>query len=103
MCNALGEATGLGPMEFGILVGFDAEEKLVHLMAMTSNGEIHDHKGAWKDDKTLAFEPLKYKTQGQDATEDLSFTFGSAKEMSFQSVITKADGSKETFEGKSTR
>jgi uncharacterized protein DUF1579 len=102
LCSGKGEATGLGPMEMGLVAGYDPEEKLVRFMIITSGGEFHDHKGVWKD-KDLVFEPLKYTTGGQAMTEDFSFTVVSDKSMSFKSVVTKADGSKETFEGTGTR
>ena len=102
LCSGKGEATGLGPMEMGLVTGYNPEEKLVHFMVITSDGAFHDHKGVWKD-KDLVFEPLKYTIEGQPATEEFSFTVDSPTSMSFHSVTTKADGSKESFEGTGTR
>jgi hypothetical protein len=102
-CAVKGEITGLGPLEMGCLAGYDAGEKVVHFMVISSAGEYHHHKGTWKDDKTLQFEPLKFKNHGQDATEDFGFTWTGPNAMSFKSVVTNADGSKEVFEGSGTR
>jgi len=103
VCTWNGEATGMGPLEAGGLVGYDPVDKVVHFMAITSDGEFHDHKGTWKDDKSLVFEPLKYNSAMGPATEDLRLSFAAANQMSFNSVTTMADGSKVTFEGSGTR
>ena len=102
-CTAKADITGLGPVEMGTLIGYDPEGKVVHFMVISSAGEFHDHMGTWKDDKTLEFQPLKFKNHGQDATEDFGFSFTGPNAMSFKSVTTNADGTKETFEGTGTR
>src|SRR5438045_2964078 len=46
----------LGTLEEASLVGYDPETKAVHMMTVNSMGEFHDHRGAWKDERTLELE-----------------------------------------------
>ena len=88
---------GMGPFEAGFLVGFDPLDKTMHFMAVTSDDELHDHRCKWKDETSLACEPLKAGLGGQPVTEDLSFTFDKDSG-SFKSVTTMKNG-KFIFDG----
>jgi hypothetical protein len=101
-CVMKGDVPGFGKIEANVLVGWDTYSKSVHFMAITSNEEVHDHKCMWKDEKTIACEPLKGGMMGQPITEDLRFTFD-GQNMTFTSVTTMADGKKMSFEGKGKR
>jgi hypothetical protein len=69
------EIPGAGKAEYDYLIGYDVDTKSVHLFAVGSMGEVHDHKGAWKDDKTLVFEPLTASLHGAPLTEAFSMSF----------------------------
>src|SRR5215469_4605949 len=56
-CNNEGQAS-IGPLSESCLLAYDPEGKAVHYMCVTSMGEVHDHKGQWKNDRTIEFEPL---------------------------------------------
>jgi hypothetical protein len=45
----------LGAYEEVDLLSFNRAEKLFHFFAVTNTGASYDHKGKWKDDKTLNF------------------------------------------------
>ena len=38
------------------IIGYDAGGKKVHVFSVTNAGETHDHKGVWKDAKTITLE-----------------------------------------------
>ncbi len=97
-CSAGGSVPGLGKMEASFMMAYDAWSKAVHVMSVTSDDEVHDHKCTWKDDKKLDCEPLKAGMGGQEITEDLSFTI-EGKTLVLKSVTTMKDGSKMVFEG----
>jgi hypothetical protein len=92
----------LGPFAISCLLGANPEDKAVHMMCITSMGEVHDHKGAWKDDKTIEFEPLKYTDHGKPATETVTFTMSDPKSMVFKSTTKTPDGDM-AFEGTGKR
>jgi hypothetical protein len=93
-----------GPLEGEAMVAYDRERKEVHFMAMTSQGEVHDHRCRWKDDQTLDCEPLAASAGGQPLKEALSFGWtAGGKTMTFKSVSTTKDGKALTFEGTGKR
>ncbi len=102
-CAMDGKVPKMGPMGQSCLVGFDPVGGAVHLMCITSMGEVHDHKGAWKDDKTLEFEPYKFTMDGKAATEMVLFSWVEPKLLTFTSIVTLADGSRMTFAGRGKR
>jgi hypothetical protein len=91
----------IGTMELAALFGYDASRKEVHMFSMTSAGEVHDHKGTWKDDKTLDLGTLNYTEGGKPATETLVFTWADPKTLTFKSVTTGEQAS--TFDGAAKR
>lgn len=83
---------GMGPTEYAYLVGYDVDTKLVHLFAVGSQGEVHDHKCTWKDEKTLECEPLKATLGGSPITEEITFSWPDAKTLNLSGKITTKDG-----------
>ena len=67
-------------------------------MCVTSMGEVHDHKGKWKDDKTLEFEPLHAGMMGQQIIETLKWSFPDSHTLAKTSTVTMLDGSSMVFE-----
>ena len=51
-CSYQGK-TALGPTEATLLIGYDEFGKNVHVMAMTSDGEVHDHVCRWKGEAVV--------------------------------------------------
>ena len=103
MCTMKGTLPGFPPEDNGVMVGYDMGGKVVHFMAMTTGGEMHDHKCQWKDEKTLSCDPLAYiAMDGSAATEDLSFSWSDPKTSSFKALIT-VGSMKVTFEGAGKR
>jgi hypothetical protein len=102
-CSGKGTVAGLGRVEDEALVAWDAEAKNVRFVGMSSTGELHDHTCNWKDDNTLACEPLSVTAEGQPATVDLDMKWADAKHMSINETTTMKDGSKIVFEGVAKR
>jgi len=102
LCMNSGKAS-IGLMEESCLLAFDPEGKAVHYMCVTSMGEVHDHKGQWKDNQTIQFEPLRAGLMGQTITETLLWHFSDADVIDKISNVTLADGSVMHFEFKGRR
>ncbi|HET8946474.1 MAG TPA: hypothetical protein VFQ07_05790, partial [Candidatus Polarisedimenticolia bacterium] len=66
-CTMEGRAS-IGPLAQACLVACDPSSHDIHDMCVTSMGEVHDHKGRWTDDVTIAFEPLTGILQGKSMT-----------------------------------
>ena len=96
-CEMSGKSS-MGPMEQSCMTGYDPETKSVHFMCITSMGEVHDHKCAWSDDKTVTCEQYKGTMGGKAMTEDLTFAWADPKTMTSSSVVTSDDG-KMSFSG----
>src|SRR5262245_30669985 len=47
-CTNSGKAS-IGLMSESCLLAFDPDGRAVHYMCVTSMGEVHDHKGSWKE------------------------------------------------------
>jgi hypothetical protein len=88
----------IGALEQACLVAYDPAGRAVHYMCVTSMGEVHDHKGLWSDDATLAFEPLVGGLEGRTMTETITWRFPDPRTMQTRSVVTLADGSVMSFE-----
>ena len=101
-CTNTGKAS-IGSMAESCLLAFDPEGKTVHYMCVTSMGEVHDHKGHWKDDQTIEFEPLRAGMMGQTITETLVWYFPDAGTIDKVSEVQLADGSLMRFEFKGRR
>ena len=101
-CTNTGKAS-IGLMEESCLLAFDPEGKAVHYMCVTSMGEVHDHKGHWKDSQTIAFEPLRAGMMGQAITETLWWHFPDARTIVKASEVQLADGSVMRFDFKGER
>ena len=101
-CTNTGKAS-IGVMAESCLLAYDPEGKAVHYMCVTSMGEVHDHKGAWKDANTIEFEPLRAGMMGQLVTETNRWYFPDANTIDKTSEVTLADGSSMNFEFKAKR
>jgi hypothetical protein len=102
-CSMKGKFPGFPDEDSGVLVGYDIGGKAVHFMAMTTGGEVHDHRCQWKDASTLDCGSLAYTAvDGSPATEELAFTWPDAKSSSFKAIIT-VGAARVTFEGKGKR
>lgn len=71
-------------------------------VALFTDGEVHDHKCAWKSDTSLECEPLKGGMGGEPITEELAFTSG-ANTLAFKSTTILKDGGRIAFEATATR
>ena len=101
-CTNTGKAS-IGNMTESCLLAFDPEGKAVHYMCVTSMGEVHDHKGQWKDEKTMDFEPLRGGMMGQQATETNKWYFPTPDTIDKTSEVKLPDGSVMTFEFRGKR
>src|SRR5215472_13982597 len=102
VCTNEGKAS-IGSMSESCLLAFDPEGKAVHYMCVTSMGEVHDHKGFWKDARTIEFEPLHAGMMGQTITETLSWNFPDAQTIDKVSEVSLANGKVMRFEFKGSR
>lgn len=96
-CSNGGKAS-FGVLAESCLLAYDPEGKAVHYMCVTSSGEVHDHKGRWRDDKTVEFEPLQAGLMGKPITETIRWYFPDANTITKSSVVTMPDGSSMVFE-----
>ena len=96
-CTNTGKAS-IGSMSESCLLAFDPEGKAVHYMCVTSMGEVHDHKGTWKDAKTIEFEPLRAGMMGLLVTETNRWYFPDANTIDKTSQVTLPNGSSMNFE-----
>ncbi len=101
-CTNSGKAS-IGLMAESCLLAFDPDGKAVHYMCVTSMGEVHDHKGSWKDNQTIEFEPLRAGMMGQVITETLSWHFPDAQTIDKVSEVRLGDGKAMRFEFKGRR
>jgi len=100
-CSLSTEVPGLGRMEETDLWGYDPETKSVHIMTWNNMGEVHDHRGAWTDDKTMSL-THSATAGGKPVEETFRFEFPGKNEMRFKYTSTTADGTT-TLEGHGTR
>lgn len=89
-CSDTFKMPGAGAMEFAYLVGYDVETKSVHIFAIGSSGEVHDHKCAWKDDN-LECDPYKGTMEGAPMTELVSFAFA-GNNLTIKATVKTKDG-----------
>lgn len=100
-CTDTSTIAGMGTMEYQFLIGYDEETKSVHVFAIGSPGEVHDHKCNWKGDKTLECEQYKGTSGGKPLTEDVSFEFD-GNNATIKAVTVNKDG-KVSVEGTGKR
>ena len=98
-CDMSGTSS-LGPWEATCLVGFDPVGSTgVHFMCVTTDGEVHDHRGRWTDATHLKFERLSWSGgPGGPGWEDLSCAWPTPRTMTWSSVMGMPDGTRVTFE-----
>lgn len=78
-------------MEAAAVIGYNPDEKVVRWMEISSTGEYHDHRGAWKG-SDIEFEPLPYSISGATATEYLRVGFPAPGRLTLHSVTETAKG-----------
>ncbi|HSN30025.1 MAG TPA: DUF1579 family protein [Kofleriaceae bacterium] len=98
-CTGRANIPGMGKVEDLMVVTYDAEAKKVRVMGISSMGDVHDHVCTWKDDKTLACDPLQVTAMGSPATVTFEMTWTDAKTATMNETVTMKDGSKMTMEG----
>jgi hypothetical protein len=96
-CTNSGKAS-IGEMAESCLLAYDPDGKAVHYMCVTSMGEVHDHKGQWKDDKTIEFDPLLGGMIGKRITETNRWFFPTPATITKTSLVTMPDGTTMSFE-----
>jgi hypothetical protein len=101
-CTGRGTLPRSGDWEGSFLVAYDTFSRKVHFMGVTSDESVHDHVCAWKDDSSLACDPLKGGAGGQPITEDLGFTFAQGT-MTMKVVVTLAGGGRVLFDASGKR
>ena len=101
-CHGSGKVPGMGKMEATHLIGYDPELKVVRMLSWSSMGEIHDHRGAYKDDDHIEV-GVETTMMGKKVTKVLDFFFPKKNQMEVKAVTTFEDGSKSTFEAKGKR
>ena len=84
-------APGEGPTEYNYLVGYDVDTKIVHLFAIGSPGEVHDHSCKWSSEKVLECVPLTAALNGQPITETFALTFDGNK-LTMKRTTSTANG-----------
>ena len=82
---------GMGPMEYNFLIAYDVDSKLVHVFALGSPGEVHDHKCSWKSETELSCQPLKGMMDGKPITEDVGFSWDKGT-FKVAGAVATADG-----------
>jgi hypothetical protein len=70
------------------VMGYDAGGKKVHIFSVTNAGETHDHKGDWKDAKTLVTQ-YNGTWEGNSYVETITITFHNPDSYSVSWVATK--------------
>jgi hypothetical protein len=90
-CTMEGKAS-IGPLAQTCLVAYAADTRALHLMCVTSMGEVHDHAGRWTDEKTVEFETLRGELLGQAMTETIRWRFPDATRFESESVVAMANG-----------
>ena len=101
-CAGSAKLPELGALEEVSLVGYDPESKQVHMMTVNSQGEFHDHRGGWKDERTLELE-VEGTLAGKPMKERITFQFGEKGEATYRSVMTLEGGAAMTVEGRGRR
>jgi hypothetical protein len=91
-CHFNGAFPQLGPHEESDLVAYDRGGKHVHFMAVSSDGEVHDHVCDWQGD-VLDCGTLSAFSGDQPVKETLRFDFGGGK-LTLSSTSAFPDGSK---------
>jgi hypothetical protein len=81
---------GMDPYQDAELWGVDGLEKKVHFFRVTSQGEVRDQVGGWKDPNTLAL-GWKGLQEGKEISTTYTFTWVSPDEIHVLRVDTAGD------------
>ena len=91
-CALSGQVAGAGPIAAAMVIGFNPSDQRVYWMEISSTGEFHTHRGAWRGN-AIEFEPLVTPSERGSSTELFQLTFSSADNLLLKSTTTGADGS----------
>jgi hypothetical protein len=80
------------PVAAAMLIGFNAADRRVYWMEISSTGEYHAHRGSWRGD-TVEFEPLVTQAEHGSSMETLQVAFPSKGTLQLRSTTTTTDGS----------
>ena len=98
-CDMSGTSS-MGPFAATCMMAFDPVGTTgVHFMCVTTDGEVHDHRGRWTDATHVAFDRLSWSGgPGGNGYEDLACSWPTAKTMVWTSVTQASDGTKVKFD-----
>ncbi len=80
-----GNISSIGNYEEDDLIAYDAEDKSMHMLSVSSQGMVRDRVGNWRDDRTLELH-WAGTAQGQRAEEHLVLSFRSERELHIRDV-----------------
>jgi hypothetical protein len=73
------------------VIGYSPDERSVRWMEISSSGEYHNHRGAWRGE-TIQFEPLSYTVMGVKMIEYFMISFQSPDNMDFKATTKTPEG-----------
>lgn len=85
LCHSEGTAS-IGPIAQSCLIAVAPGEEEVHLMCVSSMGEVHDHRGRYVDG-AIRFEPLRAAISGAIVEEIVEYRITPGGEMQTLSVV----------------
>jgi hypothetical protein len=90
-CRMASDETGGSHAEMASIIGYSPDDRLVHLMEVSSSGTYHEHKGRWNGN-VIQFERMSKSVAGKQIVEDFSIGFPSPRKMTVTSVEEAAEG-----------
>ncbi len=81
ICKGSFTAPGARPEEDTYLMGWDVGTKQAHMYEVTSAADVHDHVGAWSDDRSITVTHHGKTADGQDEEAAITFKWISAKQL----------------------
>ena len=100
-CSLRANVPGMGILDETDIWAWEPESRVLHDITINSWGEVHDHKGKWKDEHTAEF--AHTATQAGKALEEReTVTFHPPNQMEFTLTAKTPDGTT-TFVGKARR
>lgn len=98
-CHSPMTKTPFGDMELSTLISYNVGDQRWHNFEVTSQGDVHDHRCKWVDDKTSVCDPFKDSIDGKSATMDTKMTWPDKKTITISNVVTIDDGTKILMNG----
>lgn len=90
-CRMASDETGGGHAEMVSIIGYSPDDRLVHLMEVSSSGSYHEHKGRW-DGNVIQFDRMSKSVAGKQIVEDFLIGFPSPGKITVKSVAEAAEG-----------